>query len=213
MRRNRHARAMNAGRIVAAVTALVGWLGLALQFALIVGQLGLALGAWRFLGYFTIISNIFVSAIATHVALGGKSGLAGPTPRLAGLTAIVTVGLVYSLLLRSMWNPRGLQKLADAALHDWTPLLYLLMWVLVPHGEINRRDIKWALLLPAFYLAYALGRGAIDGWYAYWFLNPASQTIGALSLWILGMIALFATIATIAIAVDKRIAAGAAKGD
>jgi hypothetical protein len=196
---------MNAWRIVAAVTAVVSGLGLALQLAIIIEQLGPALGTWRFLGYFTIISNIAVAAVATSVAAGAKSGLAGPRARLAGLTAIVAVGLVYSLLLRSMWNPRGMQKLADAALHDWAPMLFLLMWVLTPHGGLTRRDIKLALLLPALYLAYALGRGAMDGWYAYWFLNPASQTFAALSLSIAGMLALFATIAGLAIAVDKRL--------
>jgi len=199
---------MHAGRIVAAVTALVGWLGLALQLAIVIEQLGPALGTWRFVGYFTIISNIFVAAIATLVAAGAQSGLAGPRTRLAGLTAIVTVGFVYSLLLRSMWNPRGWQKLADAALHDWTPMLYFLMWVLTPHGALGRSDIKWALLLPALYLAYALTRGAVDGWYAYWFLNPGTQTLGALSLSIVGMLALFATVAALAIAVDRRMAKG-----
>ncbi len=205
-----HSAGMTAGRMVAALTALVGWAGLALQLILILGQLGLALGTWRFLGYFTIISNIAVAVVATLIAVGGHTGLAGPRARLAGLTAIVAVGLVYSLLLRSMWNPRGLQKLADAALHDWTPMLYLLMWALLPHGRLDRRDVKWALLLPALYLAYALGRGAMDGWYAYWFLNPASQTLAALSLSILGMLALFATIAAVAVAVDKRMAKGPA---
>ncbi len=205
-----HSAGMTAGRMVAALTALVGWAGLALQLILILGQLGLALGTWRFLGYFTIISNIAVAVVATLIAVGGHTGLAGPRARLAGLTAIVAVGLVYSLLLRSMWNPRGLQKLADAALHDWTPMLYLLMWALLPHGRLDRRDVKWALLLPALYLAYALGRGAMDGWYAYWFLNPASLTLAALSLSILGMLALFATIAAVAVAVDKRMAKGPA---
>ena len=194
--------------MVAAVTALVGWLGLALQFAIVVGQLGPALGTWRFLGYFTIVTNIFVAAIATAVAMRVKSGLAGSRARLAGVTSIVAVGLVYSLLLRSMWNPRGLQKLADAALHDWSPMLFLLMWVLTPHGSLGWRDIKWALLLPAFYLAYALSRGALDGWYAYWFLNPISQTLGALIASILGMLALFAAVAAFAVAVDKRMADG-----
>ena len=185
------------------MTALIGWIGLALQLALIVGQLGPSVGTWRFLGYFTIISNMLVAVIATVVAIRGTSST-GPRVRLAGLTAITTVGLVYSLLLRSMWNPRGLQKLADAALHDWTPMLYLLMWVLMPHGGLSRRDIKWALLLPALYLAYALARGAVDGWYAYWFLNPTSQSLGALSLSILGMLALFATISAIAVTIDRR---------
>ena len=195
---------MRAERVAAALVAAIGWMGLALQLSLITASLGGPLGAWRFLGYFTILTNIGVASIATAIALGGVRGFAGPRARLMGLSSILLVGLLYSLLLRSTWNPQGPRKLADAALHDWTPLLFAILWALMPHGELKWSDMKWALTPPALYLAYALGRGAIDGWYPYYFLNPTLQTGAELGSSILGTLAVFAVIAGSAIAVDMR---------
>lgn len=45
-------------RTVAGIAALTGWAGLALQLVLIVGNLGPAVGTWRFVGFFTILTNI-----------------------------------------------------------------------------------------------------------------------------------------------------------
>lgn len=120
-----------------------------------------------------------------------------------GLVAIVTVGVVYSLLLRSLWNPAGLQKIADMALHDLTPLLFVILWLVMPHGALRWSDLKWALVPPALYLAYALARGAADGWYAYWFLDPSTQTMGELAVSIAGVLLLFTSIAGCAIALDR----------
>lgn len=193
---------MPAARVAAVAVASVAWLGLVLQYWLLAGTLGLGLASWRFIGFFTILSNIGIALVATAIGLGSDNWLARPRARLMGLTAIVTVGIVYSLLLRSLWNPAGLQKVADAALHDVTPVLFGIMWWLMPHGELRWSDLKWALSPPALYLAYALGRGAIDGWYAYWFLNPSAQTPGQLALSIAGVLALFSIIAAGAIALD-----------
>ena len=96
------------------------------------------------------------------------------------------------------------------ALHDVTPVLFAVLWMAMPHGELRWSDLKWALAPPALYLAYALARGAIDGWYAYWFLNPATQTIGELAISIIAVLALFSAIAAAAIALDRRL--GRSKG-
>ena len=196
--------AMRAARWMAVALALVAWCGLVLQYVIFAQAVGMGLATWRFVGFFTILSNIGIACIATAIALGGGGRLTGARARLMGLTAIVTVGFVYSILLRSTWNPQGLQKLADAALHDWTPLLFAILWALMPHGELRWSDLKWALTPPALYLAYAMGRGAIDGWYPYYFLNPTLQTGAELAVSILGTVAVFAVIAGSAIAVDMR---------
>lgn len=196
---------MRGTKAVAAVAVVVGWGGLALQYVIFAKAVGAGLATWRFFGFFTILSNIGTASIAAAIALGHGSRLTGARARLMGLTAIVTVGFVYSILLRSTWNPQGLQKLADAALHDWTPLLFAILWALMPHGELRWSDLKWALTPPALYLAYALGRGAIDGWYPYYFLNPMLQTVAELAASILGTLAVFALIAASAIAVDVRL--------
>jgi hypothetical protein len=203
---------MGAARSMAAGLALVAWCGLALQYVIFAQAVGLGLATWRFFGFFTILSNIAIACIATAVALDGGGKLTGARARLMGLTAIVTVGFVYSILLRSTWNPRGLQKLADAALHDWTPLMFAILWALMPHGELKWSDLKWALTPPALYLAHALGRGAVDGWYPYYFLNPTLQTGAELAVSILGTLAVFAFIAGSAIAVDMRMGRRKAAG-
>jgi hypothetical protein len=178
---------------------------LALQYAILAKAIGIGLGAWRFVGFFTILTNIGVALIATEIALGLDNRPTDARGRLMGLTSIATVGITYSLLLRATWHPQGWQKVADVMLHDATPILFLGLWLLMPHGKLGWRDLKWALAPPLLYLIYAMGRGAIDGWYAYWFLNPATQSLGQLTLSVTGMLAIIAVVAAVAIAVDKRL--------
>jgi hypothetical protein len=78
----------------------------------------------------------------------------------------------------------------------------------MPHGDLRWRDLKWALAGPAIYLAYALARGAIDGWYAYWFLDPNRQTLAELMLGIIGVLSIFALVAAAGIFADRRLARG-----
>lgn len=196
---------MGASRILAAIAALVGWAGLMLQYVIFAERVGPGLATWRYVGFFTVLSNIGIACITTAIALGRRNWLTGPRARLMGLTAIVTVGFVYSILLRSMWNPTGLQKLADAALHDWTPIFYAILWALMPHGELKWSDLKLALVPPTLYLAYAMARGAVDGWYPYYFLNPALQSGIELAVSIVGMIGVFAIIAGCGVALDQRL--------
>lgn len=195
------------GRIVAAVAALVGWCGLALQLALIIGNLGPGLGLWRFVGFFTILTNIGAAAVATAIAFGATSGLGGARARLMAATSIITVGIVYSVALRSVWSPTGWQKVADIALHDATPLLWLMLWWMDRSRRLDWREIGWAMLPPALYAAYALARGAVDGWYAYWFLNPTEQSVGALFASIIVMICGIGVVAAGLIGLNRRLAA------
>ena len=102
-----------ASRIVAATAAIVGWIALALQLVLIVRGMGLLAGIWRFAGFFTILTNLGAAAVATAVALGYSRGLGGARARLMAATSILIVGSVYTLALRELWNPTGLQKVAE----------------------------------------------------------------------------------------------------
>jgi len=190
-------------RSIAAAAALVGWAGLGLQLVLIVGNIGPAFGLWRFVGFFTILTNIGAALVASAIALGSQGPLAGPRARLMAATSIALVGIAYSVALRALWHPTGLQKVADIALHDATPLLFLAVWIFSPHPRLGWREIGWALLPPALYAAYALARGAIDGWYAYWFLNPAEQSAGALAVSVAVMLCGFAVAAAALVAMDR----------
>jgi hypothetical protein len=46
----------------------------------------------------------------------------------------------------------------------------------------------------------------IDGWYAYWFLDPSTQTLAELSLAASGVLAVFAAVSALAILVDRTAA-------
>ena len=193
-------------RTVAAIAALVGWAVLALQWVLITDKLGVGLGTWRFVGFFTILSNIAIAAIASAIALGRDNALTGPRARLMGLTGIVTVGFVYSVLLRARWNPQGWDKVTDAGLHDVTPVLFAILWAMMPHGQLRWRDLGWALAGPALYLGYALARGSVDRWYPYFFLDPTTQDAASLLISIAGVIMAFGVIGASGIAIDQRLA-------
>ncbi len=100
---------------------------------------------------------------------------------------MILVGVVYSLLLRESWDPKGWQKIADVALHDAMPLIMTLFWLLGPHGHVRGGDIAASLALPLGFCAYAMTRGQFDGWYPYPFLDVAQLGAAAVTrncLWI-----------------------------
>ena len=190
---------------VAAFGAGLGWSALGLQLVLtlaaIGAQGGTALdGIWRYLGYFTIITNLFAT-IVLSLAL-----LRPPAARLefAAVTAMILVGVVYSLLLRETWNPQGWQKIADVALHDVMPLTVATFWLLRPHSGVGKKEVAASLILPLGYCVYAMARGAMDGWYAYGFLDVTKLGAAAVALNCGGLILAFLAMAT-ALAWSDRI--------
>lgn len=193
-------------KIVAAAAALVGWAGLALQLFLMVQSLGSGPALWRYFSFFTVLTNIGAAIVATTVAVGSRSAWAHPRARLMAATSIIMVGIVYSVALRSLWSPTGLQKVADVLLHDAAPLLWVLLWLIQPHVRRHWREVVWALLPPLFYSIYALARGSLDGWYAYWFLDPTQQSPGELAISILVLLLAFSLLAAILVAVSKGFA-------
>ena len=76
-----------AGRITAAVIALVAIASLQLQYVLLLAQVrdtvGSTVGTLRFLGYFTVLSNILVAAVTVHAAAGLDGFLSRPRVRAA----------------------------------------------------------------------------------------------------------------------------------
>lgn len=170
---------MSAERVLGWLIVGVALLSLAGQAYVLVGltaerggHFGHAL--WVFFGFFTILTNILVTCACWFRLRGGWPG-AWPSQRIAfaGLAlCIALVGLVYHLLLSNLWNPVGLHWWADQGLHSVVPVLFVAYWVLhAPKAGLVWRDaLRW-LVYPALYFAYALARGAVDGWYPYPFLD------------------------------------------
>lgn len=196
---------------LASLTAIAAWAALGLQLALLltetVGNGGSMIEAiWRFFGYFTIIMNLMAAVVASALVLNPASSLAGPRSRLVTAAAIVFGGIVYSVALRAIWQPTGWQAVADHALHDATPALFFLTWLAWDHGKLKWRDALWAVVPPLGYCAYAFARGAADGWYAYWFLNPETLNLKQLSASIALLTLAFIVVATTLVGIDRLLA-------
>lgn len=87
-------------------------------------------------------------------------------------TFILIVGAVYQIVLRSIWEPTGLQYIVDELLHTIIPLYMLGYWffhVKEPDLRLNAL-FKW-MLYPLLYMALITIRGSFSGYYPYPFLN------------------------------------------
>ena len=187
---------------------MVAWAALVLQLGLTIGSMtadgtSVAAAIWRYFGFFTILTNCAVAVVATAMTSRPQSVLASPLARFVTVTSIVFVGIVYSATLRSIWEPTGWQAVADHALHDATPVLFFLTWAWNEHGSLRWKDAFWALLPPLAYCAYAFARGALDGWYAYWFLDASALTLAQLAGSVAMLLASFLCLAFGVIAIDR----------
>lgn len=190
-------------RIAATILALVTWVALALQLYLLLAAnnakgIPITLTLTNFFSFFTILSNLLVAFVLTRITLRAEQ----PSLQAAAAVYISVVGIGYSLLLRHIWDPQGLQKLADILLHDAVPLLYVLCWFVYWR---RRKALAWKsvsvwLIWPAIYLAYSMIRGSATGWYPYHFLDPTqaglAQVISVIAIFLLAFTALgFAAVA------------------
>lgn len=200
-------------RPTAAGLALITWAGLALQFSVTYG-LSLARGEgllWataRYLGYFTLLSNILVAKTFTAIALAPRSGplrgLTEPLWRGGVLVAIVMVGIAYSLLLRHLWAPTGAQWYADWILHDVTPVLTLAHWLRYGRkGGLRSSHAYLWLSYPAAYLIYALLRGKATGWFPYPFLDLSVLSATRVVLNIVALSAGFLVVGLAVVRLDR----------
>lgn len=164
-------------------------------------------GIWRYLGYFTVLTNAFVIMVLTRAALRphDRSGLNAPRVELMTATSILFVGAVYNVLLAAQWDPQGLQKYNDDVLHMGAPILFSAYWLLRPRGGLKWRDALFAAVWPLTYSAYSLARGAIDGFYPYYFMDPSAAHWLAVARNMAALVALFIAAALVLSEIDRRL--------
>lgn len=204
---------MNWARAVAALGAVVGIIGLGLQYWLLYAEMA-ANGASvldvtsRFYAYFTLLTNTLVTLVLARAAFAPNAygGLNAPRVELMATTSILFVCVVYNLLLASRWDPQGWQKVADVIVHQVVPGLCALYWLLRPHGKLRRGDALFAAIWPAAYAVYGLTRGQIDGFYPYFFLDPMAISWVQIALNLLGLVVAFVAGALLLIASSRAFA-------
>jgi hypothetical protein len=200
-------------RIYATVTAALGWFALTLQCYLTVtlsianGKTELA-GFITFFSYFTVLTNLLVAVALSFSTWAPRTRwgafFSRATVQSGTAVYIAIVGIVYSLLLRHIWDPQGLQKIADVLLHDLIPLLYVAYWVIfVAKISLRWKDALWWLIYPAAYFTYTLLRGAAVGWYPYPFLDAQVLGYSRVSVNAVTLLAVFLMLGLIVIAIGR----------
>ena len=199
---------MNPARGIAALGAVAGLFGLGLQYVIMLGSMEPAFAAWRFFAYFTILTNCLVTLVFVRAALkpGAEDGLNVPHMELMAFTSILFVCAVYNILLAPRWAPEGWQLVADIVVHQATPILFTLYWFARPHGRIGWKDALFAALWPLGYAAYGLTRGAFDGFYPYFFMDPSTTPAPQVALNMGGLTLAFIIGALVLVALDRALA-------
>ncbi|MFM7397065.1 MAG: Pr6Pr family membrane protein [Gammaproteobacteria bacterium] len=174
-------------RIAAWLLAAFGWVALGTQLVLSVQhQMSLGhsagYGVFMYTGYFTILTNLFCTIVATAFCkpLTPESRWATwrePWVVTAAAVSIVMVGLIFHVLLRAQYQPTGIAALTNLIHHYIVPVVFAIFWWRV----IPRRSLVWAdvwrvFAYPAAYLVYVLMRGEIGGVYPYFFIDV--RTLG-----------------------------------
>ncbi|WP_196161615.1 Pr6Pr family membrane protein [Reinekea sp. G2M2-21] len=161
------------------------------------GVIGHDLGFWisdliATLSYFTIISNLAVSALAVSQLFYAQTKIGLWFSRMSVQTAIAVyisiTGLVYHWLLADTWNPQGIDLFSDELLHTVTPILYALFWWFCVRGKhYNLQRTLAVLVVPALFLVYWLIRGPIVGTYPYFFIDVSQYGYTAVFINSLGL--------------------------
>lgn len=157
-----------------------------------------------FLSFFTILSNIGVVLVYLAALTGWFRALSGTFARTMMAVFILVVMVVYHFVLAPIWDPQGLWRIADIALHYITPVVYLIWWLAGPH----KRRLPWnrALAMVAVvmgYAGYALVRGALTGRYPYPFLDVPELGRAAVAANVVGLAALFLLVSLVGVALSR----------
>jgi len=207
---------MGAGKPMAALGLLFGAAALTVQFFLIVpAELGLGrslpVALVSFFSYFTILTNLALVLVYAAALFPGRglSPFRHPVVRASAAASIVLVMGFYHLLLSGLWNPQGLYKVTDVALHYLAPVAYLAWWaVYVPHGRLAWRDVLLMLAPSLAYLVYIMARGALVHEYPYAILAADELGYGQVAINAVFVALALALISALLIAADKILPAG-----
>jgi hypothetical protein len=159
--------------------------------------------------FFTILSNVLAGVTAAALALAPPrtdrpAGLLGRVARFDAVLAVTVTAAVYHTLLASLYHLVGAEAFADQLFHTVVPAMTVLGWLLFgPRDEVDRRVVAWSLAYPLAWLAMALVRGAIIGWYPYPFVDVLELGYGRVAVNAVGVTLLFLVLAAAYAGLDR----------
>jgi hypothetical protein len=195
------------------LAAAVAWFGLGLQLYLVLAtayarERSLLTATFEFFSYFTVLTNLLVALALTFHGHASRWGRFFSRPSvLSGVAvSILLVALGYNLLLRRLWSPHGLGRVADEILHVLTPALYVLFWFLVvPKGTLRWAHVTRWLLYPLGYLVYAFALGALVGFHPYYFLDTTALGIQRVLLYVTGFALVLVVLGCLLVVADRAL--------
>lgn len=187
--------------LVLAVILLQVWITIRLQGAPSSGGLGDLRGPGlpgrllRLFSFFTIESNVLAGvSAALLVTPAAWQHPRATVLRVDALYGIALTGLVYSLVLAPLHDPKGWQDVsANTVLHYIVPALTVLGWLLFgPRPQVTVRTLLLALAWPITWTAWTLAHGELSGWYPYGFVDASTLGYGRVLLNMLAVLAITA---------------------
>ena len=167
--------------VLSTLFSIISWLTVLIQYNLMIENRLASIfeTTIRFFSFFTILTNLLVAIYFTLSFFKKNNRLRSIIHRAGTLTAVTVyisiVGVVYQVVLRPIWEPKGIQMIVDELLHSIIPILVIIYWYLYEDKiSVTFRQIPKWLIYPLVYLGYILIRGAFSDFYPYPFVDVAS---------------------------------------
>ena len=146
--------------------------------------------ATNFFSYFTIQSNVLISAALIGAAMGVTSKLFDYF-RLVATVNIVIVGVGFAVLLSGLENTVFTVVAWDnIVLHYVVPFFAAMDILIYKPTHFPKFPYISLLAYPLLYLAYTFVRGSITNWYPYPFLDPNKSTLPERAISVVGLLLL-----------------------
>jgi hypothetical protein len=169
------------------IVAVLRWLAAATILSSVIWQVTdrLAHNLFRpgeYFAYFSIQGTLIAAVMLGYTGWLSWTG----TPerkevtiaRVSATTYEIVIAVVYNALLRGTAGDvrdagYAWPVIPNEIMHVWAAVLILLDWLLIAgYPKLRLKASLWVAVFPLAWLAFSVTRGIIDGWWAYWFLNP-----------------------------------------
>ena len=154
----------------------------------------------EYFSYFTITSCLLSGVVLVIAGLGvlrnQPETKALTLARLTMAVSMVIVGVIYNALLANAApDARDVgyawPVLPNQVIHTYMPIVIFLEWLFTNTGvALKIKSAFWVLIYPLTWLAFSITRGYIQGWWAYWFIDP-QYGIGTMVTWIIAISVFF----------------------
>jgi hypothetical protein len=192
------------------IVAVFRWLAAATILSSVVWQVTdrMAHNLFRpaeYFAYFSIQGTIIAGVMLAITGWFSWKGIAETKwvtiARASATTYAIVISVVYNALLRD--SPLDARDagydwpvVPNEIMHVWAAVLILVDWLLIAgYSKLRLRASLWVAVFPLAWLVFSVSRGMIDGWWAYWFLNPNEpagipgmlQYVGGITVLMIGL--------------------------